>query len=71
MKNNLSSKYFNKGNLLKRSVLDILKKQYAGSFFGIAWAIIFPLLQSGVYALLFTVIFRIQTKDSQNLVTHF
>jgi len=37
-----------------------VKQQYTGSVMGLFWVILFPMLQLGIYALLYTVIFKVR-----------
>ncbi len=37
-----------------------VRQQYTGSVFGVFWAFLFPLLQLGIYAGLYTVIFKVR-----------
>jgi len=37
-----------------------VKQQYTGSVMGIFWVMLFPLLQLGIYAMLYTVIFKVR-----------
>ena len=41
-------------------VIHDVRQQYTGSVFGVFWAVLFPLLQLGIYAGLYTVIFRVR-----------
>lgn len=45
---------------LFRSVLQEIKKQYSGSVFGMFWAVLFPIMQLGIYAGLYTLIFKVR-----------
>lgn len=46
--------------LLLTSVGDEVRNRYAGSTFGVAWAVLFPLAQLSIYALLYVAIFKIR-----------
>lgn len=41
-------------------VIHDVRQQYTGSVFGMFWAVLFPLLQLGIYAALYTVIFKVR-----------
>jgi lipopolysaccharide transport system permease protein len=41
-------------------VLSDVRQRYTGSIFGIFWAVLFPILQLGIYAGLYAVIFKIR-----------
>jgi len=45
---------------LLEGVMHDVRQQYTGSVFGVFWAFLFPLLQLGIYAGLYTVIFKIR-----------
>ncbi|TLS76045.1 hypothetical protein FE236_07890 [Mariprofundus erugo] len=47
-------------NRVVEGVLHDVRQRYVGSVFGIAWAALFPLLQLGVYAGLYTFIFKVR-----------
>ncbi len=42
------------------SALDTIKQRYSGSIFGYLWVILYPLLQLSIFAVLYTVIFKIR-----------
>jgi lipopolysaccharide transport system permease protein len=46
--------------LLLETVKQILRGRYAGSLLGLAWLVVGPLILLGLYALLYTVIFRVR-----------
>ncbi len=54
---NLQEFQFNK---LRNLVYENLKSQYSGSYLGVIWAVIFPIMQMCIYAMLFIFIFRIK-----------
>lgn len=41
-------------------VIHDVRQQYTGSVFGVFWAVLFPMLQLGIYAALYTVIFKVR-----------
>src|SRR5687768_5113771 len=41
-------------------VIDDVRQRYIGSVFGIAWAILFPLLQLSIYAGLYSFVFKVR-----------
>ncbi|TLD47418.1 MAG: hypothetical protein FAZ92_00297 [Accumulibacter sp.] len=45
---------------LLEGVIHDVRQQYTGSVFGVFWAFLFPLLQLGIYAGLYTVIFKVR-----------
>lgn len=45
---------------LARGVLEVLRHRYAGSFLGLAWAAVYPVILLSIYAVLYVVIFQIR-----------
>lgn len=45
---------------LLEGVIHDVRQRYAGSVFGLAWAVLFPLLQLGIYAGLYSFIFKVR-----------
>lgn len=46
--------------LLFQTTLNQLRARYAGSFLGLTWLLVYPLLFLGVYALIYLVIFKVR-----------
>ncbi len=46
--------------ILAGSIIMDFKNQYAGSAFGTIWAFLFPALQLSIFAMLYTVIFKVR-----------
>ena len=51
--------YFLRKKLMIGVVSDV-RQRYVGSLFGWLWAILFPLMQLGIYAALYAIVFRIK-----------
>jgi len=47
-------------NRVLEGVIHDVRQRYVGSVFGIAWAVLFPLLQLSIYATIYAVIFKIR-----------
>lgn len=45
---------------LLRSVLEEVRQRYAGSVFGLSWAVIYPILLLSLYAMIYVVIFKVR-----------
>lgn len=45
---------------LVEGVVNDVRQQYTGSVFGMFWAALFPLLQLSIYAVLYTVVFKVR-----------
>ncbi|MQM29919.1 MAG: hypothetical protein CRU78_04965 [Candidatus Accumulibacter phosphatis] len=45
---------------LLEGIIHDVRQQYTGSVFGVFWAFLFPLLQLGIYAGLYTIIFKVR-----------
>ncbi|MGI9434324.1 MAG: ABC transporter permease [Geminicoccaceae bacterium] len=45
---------------LFHGVIHEVRKQYSGSVFGMFWAVLFPIMQLGIYAGLYTLIFKVR-----------
>lgn len=63
---------FHNRSLLKRFVVSDLKGAFAGSFMGILWVVLGPLIFFGFYALVYTLIFPFKPTDMSvwNYVLH-
>ena len=55
----LKNIYFLRKKLIIGVVSDV-RQRYVGSLFGWLWAILFPLMQLGIYAALYAIVFRIR-----------
>lgn len=60
---NLITNLYNYRELLKSNVKKEIRGKYKGSFLGILWSFINPLLQVAVYAIVFPYIMRIKTDN--------
>ena len=54
---------YNYRELLKSNVKKEIRGKYKGSFLGVLWSFVNPLLQVAVYAIVFTYIMRVQTDN--------
>ena len=59
---------FKNRNMIKQTTINDIKMRYAGSFMGLAWAIIYPILFLGCYAMMYVFVFNVRfdifdTKD--------
>ena len=54
---------YNYRELLKSNVKKEIRGKYKGSFLGVLWSFVNPLLQVAVYAIVFPYIMRIQTDN--------
>ncbi len=59
----LARNLYNYRELLKSNVKKEIRGKYKGSFLGVLWSFINPLLQVAVYAIVFPYIMRIQTEN--------
>jgi lipopolysaccharide transport system permease protein len=46
--------------LLRRTILDVLRKQHAGHVAGLFWLVLSPLLLMALYAMIYLVVFRVR-----------
>lgn len=60
---NLITNLYNYRELLKSNVKKEIRGKYKGSFLGVLWSFINPLLQVAVYAIVFPYIMRIKTEN--------
>lgn len=51
------------GRLLVRVTINDIRQRHAGSFLGLGWAFVAPLLVLGIYALIYLEIFRVHVAD--------
>lgn len=51
--------YKNK-NMIKQTTINDIKARYAGSFLGLAWSILYPVLFLGCYAIIYLYVFKIR-----------
>ncbi len=63
MKKNFFKRLYEYRELLKTNVKKDIRGKYKKSFFGFLWSFLNPLLQIGVYALVFPLILR-STQDN-------
>lgn len=47
-------------NMLKQTTFNDIKGKYAGSFMGLAWAVIYPILFLGCYAMMYIFVFNVR-----------
>ena len=59
----LAKNLYNYRELLKSNVKKEIRGKYKGSFLGVLWSFINPLLQVAVYAIVFPYIMRVQTDN--------
>ncbi len=52
---------------LLEGVIHDVRQQYVGSVFGMFWAVLFPMLQLGIYAGLYTIIFKVRPQGLTEL----
>lgn len=48
-------------------VIQDVRQRYAGSVFGTLWAVLYPLLQLGIYAGLYTVVFKVRPANLDSM----
>lgn len=47
-------------NMIKQTTINDIKARYAGSFFGLAWSVLYPVLFLGCYAIIYLYVFKIR-----------
>ena len=50
-------------HILWATTINEIRGRYAGTIFGLAWTVIYPLLFLGMYAVIYTVIFQIRVGE--------
>ena len=54
---------FNHRKILLNTTLNEIRVKYSGTLFGLAWTVIFPILFLGLYAVVYTMIFKIRMAE--------